>query len=41
MDAGRWYGGLKALSWLVLAAMLAALGYAGTMTLTHWSGIGV
>lgn len=41
MEPARWHGPLKLLAWAVLALMLLSLGYAGVMTLTHWSGIGV
>ena len=32
---------LRIVSFVVLAAMLAAIAYAGWISLTHWSGIGV
>jgi hypothetical protein len=32
---------LRILSYVVLAAMTAALLYSGWISLTHWSGIGV
>lgn len=35
------YGPLKAVALLVLLLMLVALLYAGVMSITHWSGIGV
>ena len=32
---------MKILSYIVLLAMVAALGYAAWIAFTHWSGIGV
>ena len=32
---------VKVISYVVLAAMIGAIGYAAYISLTHWSGIGV
>jgi hypothetical protein len=32
---------MRIVSWVVVAAMLAAIGYAGGISIVHWSGIGV
>jgi uncharacterized membrane protein len=37
----RWYGFLKAVSYLVLALMAAAIAYAYTMSILYWTGISV
>lgn len=37
----RFYFSLRAIGWLVLALMLAALVYSVVMSIHYWSGIGV
>lgn len=37
----RGYGPMRIASWVVVGAMLAAIAYAGGITVMHWSGIGV
>lgn len=32
---------LRALNWLVITLMLAAVAYGATMSIVYWSGIGV
>jgi hypothetical protein len=41
MDGERLFAPLRIVSFVVLLAMLAAIGYAGWISLAHWSGIGV
>jgi hypothetical protein len=44
MDAARdglWFGILKALSYVALAAMTGAILYASAMALRYWPGISV
>jgi len=41
MHGEAFFAPLKVVSYVVLAAMLAALCYAAWISLTHWSGIGV
>jgi hypothetical protein len=36
-----WSKGLKIFSWVVVALMVAAILWAASMSLRHWSGIGV
>ena len=37
----KWFAGLKALGWLVVALMVVAMLYATFTSLRYWSGIGV
>lgn len=41
MRTNALYGPLRIVSWVVVAAMLGAIGYAAGVTVVHWSGIGV
>lgn len=41
MQDSKLFMPLKLVSYLVLLAMLAAMGYAIAISLMHWSGIGV
>lgn len=41
MNGTAWYGPLRIVSWVVVVAMLGAIGWAGGMSVLHWSGIGV
>ncbi|HUG21922.1 hypothetical protein [Piscinibacter sp.] len=41
MDLNSLYGPLKALAIVVLLLMLVALLFAGYISITHWTGIGV
>jgi hypothetical protein len=41
MKNQAWHAGLRIVSWVVVAAMVGAIGYAGGITVVHWSGIGV
>jgi hypothetical protein len=41
MHGKAFYGPVRIVSFVVLLAMLAAVVYAGWISLTHWSGIGV
>ena len=41
MDPHSLHGPLKLVALVVLLLMLAALLYAGVMSITHWTGIGV
>lgn len=41
MHGKAFYSPVRILSFVVLLAMLAAALYAGWISLTHWSGIGV
>jgi len=36
-----WYTSLKVVGYVVLFAMLAAVVFAGYISLVHWAGIGV
>jgi len=36
-----WYASLRVVGYVVLLSMLAALAFAGYITLVHWTGIGV
>ena len=39
--SARYYTPLKIVGYVVLALMAVAILYAGYITLTHWTGIGV
>jgi len=41
MRTQAFYGPLRIVSWIVVAAMLGAIGYATGIAIVHWSGIGV
>jgi hypothetical protein len=41
MEKRGLYGPLRIVSWVVVLAMAAAIGYAGGISVVHWSGIGV
>lgn len=41
MNGERFFAPLRIVSFIVLLAMVAAIAYAGWISLTHWSGIGV
>jgi hypothetical protein len=41
MNSQSLYGVVRAVALVVLLAMLASVVYAGYMSVTHWSGIGV
>lgn len=41
MHGESFFAPLRIVSFVVLIAMLAAIAYAGWISLTHWSGIGV
>lgn len=41
MSRQRYYTTVKVVSWVVLAAMFAAIAYSVTISIRYWSGIGV
>jgi hypothetical protein len=41
MNGERFFAPLRIVSFVVLLVMLVAIGYAGWISLSHWSGIGV
>lgn len=41
MHGRTFFAPLRVVSFIVLFAMLAAIVYAGWISLTHWSGIGI